>query len=146
MSVDAQTLYGRLSSVRIDDALIEEAIELGLLSMPARVRDEAADRLENEDQAAVLRKEVADVVILVTSALEAPTVTVYQDIVALVEPQPFDEVTAPFKRALMRKMALDALDEVDASNELRVLDLLHVGLRACGDGQPLAPFKAAPAA
>lgn len=136
MSVNAQALYGRLSGVRIDDALIEEAIELGLSLLPADVRDEAADRLD-DDQVAVMRKEVADVVILVTAAMEAPSTQVYQDIVAMVDPEPFDEVTAPLKATLMRKMAADAMEEVDAGIEHLVLLNLQAGLRACGDPLPL---------
>lgn len=133
----AQALYGRLSSIRIANELLEESIELALAQLPECDRDEAADRLEDQDQAAVLRKEVADVVILVTAALEAPTTRVYRDLVALVEPAPHDEVTAPLKHALLRKMAGDALDDVDELQELRVLDLLDTARAACGDPAPL---------
>lgn len=148
MSHEAAQLYERFSGARIPDALIEDAIELALAELPVEDRDEAADRLQDDDHAAVLRKEVADVVILVTSAMEAPTATVYRDIVALVEPAPFDEITAPFKAALMRKMARDALDEVATADEPQVLDHLQFGLRACGDVSPLvlAPHSSAPQA
>lgn len=134
---DAKALYGRLSSPRIDDALITDAIELTVSALPPSDREDIADRLSDDDHAVVLRKEVADVVILVTAAMEAPTVTVYQDIVALVEPEPFDEVTAPLKCTLMRKMAADAMDEVDPDIEALVLENLQLGLRACGDPAPL---------
>ena len=132
-----EALYGRLSSIRIANELIEESIELGMAQLPESVRDEAADRLDDEDQAAVLRKEVSDVVILVTAALEAPTTRVYRDLVALVEPEPYDEITAPFKLALLRKMAGDALDDVDDLDAMRIVDLLNTALVACGDSTPL---------
>lgn len=134
---NAVDLYERSASARISDALIQDAIELTVTSLPVNDRVEIQDRLLDEDHAAVLRKEVSDVVILVTSAMEAPTTTVYRDVVALVVPEPFDEVTAPLKTCLMRKMAFDALDEVDEALEALVLDLLNIGLRACGDAAPL---------
>lgn len=147
VEVDAQALYARCSTARIPDALIDDAIELTLKSLPADEGELLAGQLEDEAHASMLRKEVTDVVILVTAAMEAPTETVFRDLVALVDPAPFDATTAPLKSAFMRKMADDALEEIEdeeAENgrQGRVREHLQAALQACGDTQPLSAIAA----
>lgn len=133
---EAIALYEKLAAARIDDALIADAVlEAGKAPELLHDREELVERLIDDDHVKVLRKEVSDVVLLVTAALEAPPVEVYRDFVAYVDTQgsleTFDEVTAVLRSVLARKMAGDALDDV-VDNRAQVVDHLRTALQALG--------------
>ena len=129
-----QSILARLSSVRVPDSLIDDAIELAVESIPqGGDRDELATRLEDDTHRRVLRKEVVDVVILTTGAMEAPTVDAYHELIDALEPSPFDATTGQVKTALMRRMAAIALEELEGDERDVVIALLREGLTACGD-------------
>ena len=132
----ARLLYEKLSTPRIDMALIADAVlEAGKAPALLADRELLVDRLIDDDHAGVLRKEVVDVVLLVTAALEAPTVGVYQHFLAHLEAQgpldTFDEVTAVLREVLARKMVTDALDDVVDNREV-VVEHLRTALQALG--------------
>ena len=135
MKDQATTLFERLSSARVPDSLIDDAIEITVESFDDGQRDEIAAMLDDDEHRRVLRKEVVDVVILTTGAMEAPTCEAYLDLIAHLQPQPYDEATAQLKSALMRQLAHTALEDLDdeTSNRDQVVDLLRQGLAACGD-------------
>lgn len=129
-----QAIYQRLSVARVPDGLIDEAIELTLDGISnSSDRDDIAARLADDEHRAVLRKEVVDVVILTTGAMEAPSEDVYHELIEVVAPEPFDDATAQLKAALMRRMGEAALDEIDVVQRANVLARLREGLSACGD-------------
>lgn len=139
-------LYGKVASARIESALIADAV-MEASKAPALLSDREAlvERLIDDDHAKVLRKEVTDVVMLVTAALEAPSVEVYRDFVAYVDRQApletFDEVTGVLREVLARKMAEDALDDV-VENRSLVVGHLRVALQALGVPGDLPVFEA----
>ncbi|MGX9960592.1 hypothetical protein ACW0US_17740 [Xanthomonas euvesicatoria] len=138
----AVELYERVSSARVDNALIADAIDEACESNRLQFdRAEIEDRLDDEDHAAVLRKEVTDVVVLVTGAMEAKTVQVYRDFVLhvgkVVPLESYDEVTEVVRQVLCRKMAEAALDDiVDPAEREVVITNLRIGLSVLGDDAP----------
>ncbi|PNV26453.1 hypothetical protein, partial [Xanthomonas citri] len=136
----AVDLYERVASARVDCSLIADAIEEACESTRLRFdRDEVIERLTDEDHAAVLQKEVTDVVVLVTGAMEAKSVQVYRDFVLHVEQQvpldSYDDVTAIVRQVLARKMAEAALDDIVDGRDT-VITNLRVGLKILGDTEP----------
>ncbi|KAF1702925.1 hypothetical protein CSC66_09120 [Pseudoxanthomonas kaohsiungensis] len=104
-------------------------------------RDEIADRLEDEDHAAVLHKDVSDVVVLMTGALEASSHVVYRDMVMHAERQisfmPVDDISATLRSVMARNMADAALDDLeDAGRRKEAIANLRFGLRVLGDQGP----------
>lgn len=137
---EGQNIYQRLSVARVPDSLIDDAIDLTLNAIPDRSdREEIAARLADDEHRNVLRKEVVDVVILTTGAMEAPSEDVYHDLINAVDPMPFDDATAHLKATFMRCMSAAALDEVEEANRDVVLARLREGLNACGDHQAFEP-------
>lgn len=142
-----QAMLERLSAARVPDSLIDEAIEITIDGIPAKHdRDEMASRLDDDAHRRVLRKEVVDVVILTTGAMEAPTVEAYHELIIGLDPAPFDDATAQLKSSLMRHMATAALEELDGQTRDVVTALLREGLAACGDQAEFVPNKVACAA
>ncbi|MBB3923734.1 hypothetical protein [Xanthomonas arboricola] len=136
----AVELYERVASARVDCSLIADVIEEACESTRLRLdRDEVIDRLTDEDHAAVLQKEVTDVVVLVTGAMEAKSVQVYRDFVLHVERQvtldSYDDVTAIVRQVLARKMAEAALDDIVDGRDT-VIANLRIGLEMLGDTDP----------
>jgi hypothetical protein len=136
----AVDLYERLSSARVDCSLIADAIEEACESQRLKFdRDDVIDRLTDDDHAAVLQKEVTDVVVLVTGAMEAKSVQVYRDFVLHVEQQvpleAFDDITAIVRQVLARKMAEAALEDI-VEDRSTVIANLRIGLQFLGDADP----------
>lgn len=143
-------LYERVAAARIEDTLIADAVMEACRSRAAVAEQETlVARLTDDDHVKVLRKEVTDVVILVTGAMEAPSEEVYRDFVAYVDQQvpleSFDDATAVLREVLARKMAECALDDVVDDRALMV-DRLRLALQALGiAGDPLGEAEAAEA-
>lgn len=140
---EAIALYEKVSVARIDHALIADVVmEAASTPLLSHEREELVERLVDDEHIKVLRKEVTDVVVLVTAALEAPSVEVYRDFIAYVDAQgsleTYDEVTAILRDVLARKMAEDALDDV-VDNRGRVVEHLRVALQALDVHPPEVP-------
>lgn len=118
MATTAVDLYAQVASARVPDGLLQEALDL-VVHSPKMLenRAELVDRLCDDEHALVLRKEVTDVVMLVTGALEAPTVEVFRAFVDYAEAQvpllePFDDLTQLLRCELGAKLAANALEDV----------------------------------
>lgn len=133
---EAIVLYEKVSAARIGHALLVDAVlEAGRAQALLHDREQLVERLMDDDHVKVLRKEVTDVVMLVTAALEAPTVEVYRDFVAYADEQApletFDEVTGALREVLALKMVEDALDDVVEGRPL-ILAHMRAALHALG--------------
>lgn len=133
---EAIALYEKVAAARIHHALIADAVlEAGRSPDLLHDQEELVERLMDDDHVRVLRKEVTDVVLLVTAALEAPAVEVYRDFIAYVVEQgsldTYDEITGVLRSTLARKMAEDALDDV-VDKRTTVVAHLRTALSALG--------------
>ncbi|MEJ7746247.1 MAG: hypothetical protein WKF61_05755 [Luteimonas sp.] len=140
MARTALELYEQVASARVPDALLVEALDLvGHSPRMLSNRADLVDRLCDEEHALVLRKEVTDVVMLVTGALEAPTVEVFRAFVDYAEAQvpllePFDDLTRLLRCELGAKLAADALEDVVDDRE-RVGANLQEALALLGEAR-----------
>ena len=95
----------------------------------------------DDEHAAVLRKEVVDVVMMVTGAMEAPTLELFKEFIAHADAQvpllePFDEVTQLLRCELGAKLAADALEDMVDDRE-RVGANLQYALGLLGEMRPV---------
>jgi len=148
----AKRLYERLAGIRVDRAVLTHAIEEACGSNRLTAdSDDIAERLDDEDYASVLYKDVTDVVVLVTGALEAPTHTVYRDMVMHAERQasfePFDEVSTALRQVVARNMAETGLEEMlDGPARKTAILNLRYGLHVLGDEDPFHVGEELPSA
>ena len=135
-------MYERIARARIPDSLIVDALEL--VGHSARLidsREELVDRLCDDTHARVLRKEVSDVVMLVTGALEAPTLEAYVAFIDYAESQvplrePFDELTALLRREFGARLAAHAMEEAgDGEGRQQAQVNLQAALELLGETQ-----------
>ena len=141
---EVRRVYVKVSNARVPDALLVDALEL-VSHTPRMVNDrqELVARLCDEEHMRVLRKEVIDVVMLVTGALEAPSVEVFEAFVGYADAQipltePFDELTALLRVEIGIKLAVDALDEAgDGPERERVVANLQAALAVLGETRPV---------
>lgn len=142
MTRTAPDLYAQVSSARVPDDLLIEAVDLVAHSPKMLVnRAELVERLGDDEHAAVLRKEVVDVVMMVTGAMEAPTLELFKEFIAHADAQvpllePFDEVTQLLRCELGAKLAADALEDMVDDRE-RVGANLQYALGLLGEMRPV---------
>lgn len=148
----AKLLYDRLSGIRVDRSVLTHAIEEACGSNKLKGdSDDIADRLEDEDYAQVLYKDVTDVVVLVTGALEAPTHLVYRDMVMHAEREasfePYDDMSIALRHVVARNMAEAGLEEMlDGPARKTAIQNLRYGLQVLGDEDPFHAGEDLPAA
>ena len=137
---EVRQLYERVAGARIPDSLIVDALDLvGHSPRMLDDRSELVDRLTDDTHARVLRKEVSDVVMLVTAALEAQSVEAYAAFVDFAEAQvpilePFDELTGLLRRELGGRLAAHAMDEAgEGAERKRVVCNLQAALTLLGE-------------
>ena len=141
MARTAPELYAQVASARVPDDLLLEALDLvGHSPKMLENRAELVERLCDDEHALVLRKEVTDVVMLVTGALEAPTVEVFRAFVDYAEAQvpllePFDDLTRLLRCELGAKLAADALEDVVDEERSRVGTNLQEALALLGESR-----------
>lgn len=140
MARTAGDLYAQVASARVPDGLLQEALDL-VVHSPKMLgnRAELIERLHDDEHALVLRKEVTDVVMLVTGALEAPSVEVFRAFVDYADAQvpllePFDELTQLLRCELGAKLAANALEDVVDDRE-RVGANLQEALALLGESR-----------